>query len=275
MPQRGQRSNRGRGHTVASGGPRRATPRKVGVGGEQVEGRRAVFELLRAKRRKIHEIWFDQDLDRTGIVAEIAELALQRGVPLVSVARGRFERAVASDASQGVVAFAQPLDDQPLGQLIRARSGLGNVVVLDHVSDPRNLGAILRSAECAGFIGAVLAERRATKVTPTVTKSAAGAIEYLRFSVVPGIPAALEELKELGMWIVGLDPSATTSIYDLDLLDAPVALVLGSEGKGLARLVRERCDALASIPQFGKIDSLNVSAAATVALFETSRRRRS
>ncbi len=254
-------------------GPRRAPAREIELGGDQIEGRRAVFEALRANRRTVREVWFDAGLERTGLVSEIAHLALQRGVPLIEVTNARFDRTVRSDSSQGVLAFAEPLRDLTLVELVKSCRRQPALILLDHVTDPRNLGAILRSAECAGFEGIVIAERRSTKVTPTVTKTSAGAVEYLRFAMVGGVPAAIEELKALGVWIVGLDPAGSQEIFDVELLTEPLALVLGSEGKGLSRLVRERCDVVATIPQSGSIASLNVSAAASVACFAVQRAR--
>ncbi len=147
------------------------------------------------------------------------------------------------------------------------------LLVVDGVTDPHNLGALLRSAECAGISGVVLPRHRSAHLSPTVTKVAAGAIEHLRFSVVGGIPAALTQLRELGVWTVGLAGEASRSLYDLELGDAPLAVVVGSEDRGLAPLVRRRCDELAAIPRSGQISSLNVSAAGAVAFFELARQR--
>ena len=147
------------------------------------------------------------------------------------------------------------------------------LLVVDGVDDPGNLGAILRTAECAGVTGVVLPRHRAARITPTVAKRAAGAIEHLRFAPVSGIPTALATLSELGVWTVGLEVAATQTVWELDIADAPLALVLGAEGRGLSRLVRRRCDVTARIPVTGRLDALNVSAAAAVALFEVLRRR--
>jgi 23S rRNA (guanosine2251-2'-O)-methyltransferase len=144
---------------------------------------------------------------------------------------------------------------------------------LDGVTDPQNLGALLRTADSAGATGLIVAKHRAAHVTPTVAKAAAGAIEYVPMAVVPGIPAALQALGAAGVWTVGLDGDATQSVFGLELATEPVALVLGAEGTGLSRLVRERCDVLASIPQRGALGSLNVAAAGAVACFEVARRR--
>jgi 23S rRNA (guanosine2251-2'-O)-methyltransferase len=146
--------------------------------------------------------------------------------------------------------------------------------VLDGITDPGNLGAILRTAECAGVTGVILPRHRSVHISPTVTKTAAGAIEHLPMAVVGGIPTALTRLKELGVFTVGLEAGAETQIFGLPIqADAPVALVLGAEGQGLGRLARERVDTLAAIPLRGNLNSLNVAMAGAVACFEIVRRR--
>jgi 23S rRNA (guanosine2251-2'-O)-methyltransferase len=146
-------------------------------------------------------------------------------------------------------------------------------LVLDGITDPHNLGAVLRSAECAGVTGIVLPRHRSVHLSPTVAKVAAGAIEYLPMALVAGIPTALQKLSSAGVWTVGLGGESKQALYDLPLGDQPVALVLGSEGAGLAALTRKRCDALASIPQHGTLSSLNVSTAAAIACFDVARQR--
>jgi tRNA G18 (ribose-2'-O)-methylase SpoU len=147
------------------------------------------------------------------------------------------------------------------------------LVLLEGVTDPQNLGAILRSAECAGATGVAVPRHRSVHVTPAVTKAAAGAIEHLRMALVSGVPSALQALERLGVMTVGLDERGTSSLYELELGDRPVALVLGSEGSGLSQLARRRCDVLCRIPLGGELPSLNVSAAAAVACFEVARQR--
>jgi 23S rRNA (guanosine2251-2'-O)-methyltransferase len=247
----------------------------VGLGGEQIEGRRAVRELLSAGRRPVREVWMAEGLDDASVVADISALARGRGVPLRTVARSRLESAARTDAPQGVLAFATSLPEARLEELVRRdRAGTAPfLLVLDGVTDPHNLGALLRTAECAGATGAVLPRRRAAHVTPTVTKAAAGAIEHLPIAVVAGIAGALRALADAGVWTVGLDAGARMSLWDLELAPEPVALVLGGEGRGLSRLVRTRCDVLVAIPQRGAIESLNVGAAGALACFEVARRR--
>jgi 23S rRNA (guanosine2251-2'-O)-methyltransferase len=141
------------------------------------------------------------------------------------------------------------------------------------VTDPGNLWAVLRSASAAGVTGVVLPRHRAVHVTPTVAKAAAGAIEHLPMALVGGIPTALSRLREQGVWLMGLDADGERSVWDLDLGDVPVALVVGAEGEGLSRLARQRCDAIVSIPMRGPLDSLNAATAAAIACFEVARRR--
>jgi 23S rRNA (guanosine2251-2'-O)-methyltransferase len=147
------------------------------------------------------------------------------------------------------------------------------LLVLDGITDPGNVGALLRTAECAGVTGVVLPRHRAAHVTPAATKAAAGAAEHLPIALVGGLPAAIERLKVLDVWVVGLDMDGDVAVHDLPTLPGRVALVLGSEGKGLSRLVRERVDLLAAIPLHGVLGSLNVAAAGAVACYEVARRR--
>jgi 23S rRNA (guanosine2251-2'-O)-methyltransferase len=174
-----------------------------------------------------------------------------------------------------VLAHAEALAEADIDELcVAAPDGRPPLlVVLDGVTDPHNLGALLRSALCAGATGAVLPRHRAVHVTPAVTKAAAGCIEHLPMALVPGVPATLRRLVRNRVWTVGLDPTAPASLFDLALASDPVALVLGAEGSGLSHLVRQRCDTVVAIPQTARVASLNVSTAAAVACFEVSRRR--
>jgi 23S rRNA (guanosine2251-2'-O)-methyltransferase len=266
-PPAGQRA-RGRSAAVSV----RAAP---AVGGEQVEGRRAVRELLAAGRRPVRELWVAEGLDDAPILVEIASLARAAAVPVRRVARSRLASLARTEAPQGVVALAAPLPETELEHLAARPTGAPApfLVVLDGVTDPHNLGAVLRSAEAAGATGAVLPRHRAAHVSPTVTKAAAGAVEHLAFAVVPGIPAAIAALAGAGVWTVGLDVAAPTPLWALEVATEPVAIVLGAEGRGLSRLTRERCDLLVSIPQRGATHSLNVAAAGALACFEVARRR--
>jgi len=237
------------------------------LGGDQVEGRRAVLELLRSGRRRPRAVYVSTAIasEEVSEIVELAAGALRR------VAPERVEQMARSEVHQGVVAMAPPLRPVDIDDLLAVEGAF--LVAVDGVTDPRNLGAIMRSAETAGATGMVLPRHRSVRVTPVVAKAAAGAIEYLPIALVGGIPAALDRAKRTGCWAVGLDEQGDRSLFDLDLADQPIVLVLGSEGRGLARLTRDRCDVLVRIPVQGHLASLNVSAAATLACHEVARRR--
>ncbi len=233
-------------------------------------------ELLLAGRRRAREVWMASDLDDAGIIADILTLAEQARVPVRDVSRRVLEREARSEAPQGVLAKAAPLPEADLDELATHRPGRPApfLLALDGVTDPGNLGALLRSADGAGATGVVLPRHRAAHITPTVAKAAAGAIEYLPIALVGGLPAALGGAKELGCWVVGLDDAADQPLGELGRLAAePVVLVLGSEGAGLSRLVRARCDLVVAIPMHGRLGSLNVATAGALAAYEIARHR--
>ena len=246
------------------------------LGGGQIEGRQAVRELLLAQRRKVHEIWISGELEGSEALEGIIALARANKVPVAYVARKRLEAQARSEAPQGILAMAAELPEVDLAELLRRRPGHPPfLVAVDGVTDPGNLGAILRSCEGAGVDGVILPRHRAVHVTPTVAKAAAGAVEHVPIAVVSGLPAALARMKDAGVWIVGLDDAADRSLFDLgDLAAEAVCVVLGAEGEGLSRLVRERCDLICAIPMHGRVESLNVSAAAALAAYEVRRYRR-
>jgi 23S rRNA (guanosine2251-2'-O)-methyltransferase len=245
------------------------------LGGEQVEGRQAVRELLIAQRRKALEVWISSELEGSESVEDIVALAKANRVPVTYAARRKLESEARSEAPQGVLAKAEPLPEADFGALLRRRAGrVPFLVAIDSVTDPGNLGAIVRSCDGAGVDGVIVPRHRAVHVTPTVAKAAAGAIEHVPIAVVPGLPAALARVKEAGIWVVGLDDAADRSLFELgDLAEEAVCLVLGAEGAGLSRLARERCDLVVSIPMNGRLSSLNVSAAAALATYEVLRHR--
>jgi 23S rRNA (guanosine2251-2'-O)-methyltransferase len=235
-----------------------------------------VRELLIAQRRKTFEIWVSNDLDENDVINDILALAADQRVPVRRVPRKEIEKEARSEAPQGVLAMAAPIPDVELGDLLAPRKG--NVpaflVAIDGVTDPGNLGAILRSCDGAGVHGVILPRHIAVHITPTAAKSAAGAAEYVPMCVVGGLPTALKQMKDAGVWIVGLSDAADKNIFQIgDLTSEPICLVLGAEGAGLSRLVKERCDLLVSIPMGGSLSSLNVSAAAALATYEVVRSR--
>ena len=274
-----QHSSRGAGRTgkVAAPGdparPRKATEKTLG--GEQVEGRQAVRELLIAGRRRVREVWVATDLDQNEVVGDIVDIARSMRVQVTEVARKRLEAQARSEAPQGVIAFAAPLPEVELADLLRRRPGTPPfLVAVDGVTDPGNLGALLRCCDGAGVQGVVLPRHRAVHITPTAAKAAAGAVEHVAMAMVGGLPAALARIKDAGIWVVGLDDAADRSLFDVgDLAAEGICLVLGAEGAGLSRLVRERCDLIVSIPMRGRLSSLNVSAAAALATYEVARHR--
>ncbi len=255
-----------------------------GAGGDQVEGRQAVTELLAAGRRPVVDVWVATEAEQrsASVIDRITELASQRGVPIRRVSGARLAAEARTEAPQGVLAHARPLPEADLDDLCRPGAGTASLaggpgtpflLALDGVTDPQNLGALLRTADGAGVTGVLLPRHRAAHVTATVTKAAAGAVEHVPIAVVSGLPAALSRAVDLGLWVVGLDPGADQSLFDLTLADQGVVVVLGAEGKGLSRLVRQRCDLMVCIPLRGNLPSLNVAAAGALALFEISRRR--
>jgi 23S rRNA (guanosine2251-2'-O)-methyltransferase len=197
---------------------------------------------------------------------------------VLHVARARLEREARSEAPQGVLAHAAEIPEADLGALIGVRrdprSAPPFLVAVDGVTDPGNLGAIIRSCDGAGVSGVLLPRHRSVHVTPTVAKASAGAVEYVPMALVPGLPAALKQLKDHGVWVVGLDDGADRVLYEIgSLATEPICIVLGAEGAGLSRLVRERCDSIVSIPMAGHVSSLNVATAAAITLYEVSRLR--
>ena len=248
-----------------------------GLGGEQVEGRQAVRELLIAERRKVKEIWIASDIDDSEIIQDIVQLAEAMRVPINDVSRRVLEDQARSEAPQGVLAFAASLPEADFESLLVTRgSQKPFLVAVDGVTDPGNFGALLRCCEGAGVTGVIVPRHRAVHVTPTVAKSAAGAIEYVPMSVVAGLPVAITQIRDNGVWVVGLDDSSDRPLFDIaNLADEAICLVLGAEGSGISRLVLQRCDMVVSIPMMGQLGSLNVSAAAALATYEVARVRAS
>lgn len=281
-PQRNQsRSQRPHGQNQARGKGARADDvrsgstgegrRHKGPGGDRVEGRQAVRELLLANKRRVREIVFQEGLDSAAIIEDIEILAADQGVSIKILGRGAFDAYAQTESSQGVLADADPLETVEIEDLIEGDNPF--LVMVDGVTDPHNLGAIFRSADASGADGIILPKHRSARITPTVAKSSVGAIEHVPVANVAGVPAAIQILQKHNVWVIGLDEAADRSIFEFDIADQPLCLVLGAEGPGLSRLTRERCDALVSIPMQGAVASLNVSTAATVAMFDVARRR--
>lgn len=231
-----------------------------------------VLEALRARSRRIDKVMIAHGA-REHRLQEITELARENGIAVSKLSREELERHLEHGVNhQGVAAIAAAADYVREDEIWDTIGSEALVVVLDGVEDPRNFGAILRTAECAGVDGVFIPERRAVGLTETVVKSAAGATEYVKVAKAANINRLIDELKHRNIWVVGTSGDSTTSYTDWDWTQ-PSALVLGNEGSGLHRLVAENCDVLVKIPMYGKIDSLNVSVAAGVVLFEAKRQR--
>jgi 23S rRNA (guanosine2251-2'-O)-methyltransferase len=251
-------------------------PTRRDLGGDQIEGRQAVRELLVAGRRRVFELMVASGDDGRGPLRDLTDLANKVRVPVKHVSAGKLAAAARTESPQGVIARCAPLEEVEVESLTKRRKGVAPLLLaVDGVTDPGNLGALLRAAECSGITGVVLPRHRSVHITPTVAKAAAGAIEHLPMAVVPGLPAALERMKEAGVWVVGLDGGGDERIDRLTLAAEPLVLVFGAEGRGLSPLVRKRCDVVAAIPLRGRLASLNVAAAGAIACYEVARQRAS
>lgn len=236
-----------------------------------IYGSLPVSEALRSRSRRIDRIEI-ADGARQHRLDEIYDLARAQNVGIRRVPRERLDQLVGQDTNhQGIVAFAAAASYAEVDDLLSGDSN-ALLVILDGVEDPRNLGAVLRTAECAGADGVIIPERRAVGLTETVAKSSAGATEYVKVAKAANLNRLIEDLKARNIWVVGTSGDATMNYTEWDWKQ-PSALVLGAEGSGLHRLVRENCDVLVKIPMYGKIESLNVSVAAGVILFEARRQR--
>jgi 23S rRNA (guanosine2251-2'-O)-methyltransferase len=237
-----------------------------------------VLEALRAENRRAEKIIVAEGTNEKRL-AEILFLARKNGVPFQKTAKENLSKLIENGVNhQGVIAYIASADYFPaeklLGEIYQKLEADEKplIVILDGVEDPRNLGAILRAVECAGADGVFIPERRAVGLTETVAKSSAGAAEYVKVAKVTNLNRLIDELKEHNIWVVGASGGAETDYTDWDWR-VPCALILGGEGKGLHRLTAEKCDALVKIPMRGRIESLNVSVATGVILFEANRQR--
>ncbi len=240
-----------------------------------IVGRNPVMEALRAGT-SIETILLSTSV-RGRFAADLRREARRHGVVVKAVPPDYLRRQVGTGTHQGVVAVASAWSYVPLEEILRRAKAADTpalVVILQGVQDPQNLGSIIRTAEALGVHGIVIPKRRAVGVTPTVTKASAGAAEHLPIAVVTNVARTLSYLKEAGLWIVGAEAGTGTLTWEVDLT-VPLAVVLGSEGKGISRLVRETCDFLVEIPMGGKLNSLNVSVAAGIMLYEVMRQKRS
>lgn len=236
----------------------------AGHGEELLYGRHAVLEALRAGRRHIRRIFLGEGVERSPILAEIVAAARLVGCAVVETPRHRLDNAAPAN-HQGVIAQAQEYPYADLSELLTA-TGDRLYLAFDHLQDVQNLGTLLRTAEAMGVTGVLLPGRRSAVITPAVVNASAGAVEHLQIALVGNLVQALEVMKENGIWVVGLDAVPEAIPLAKANLSGPLVLVVGAEGAGLSRLVRERCDWLVSIPMLGKVESLNAAIAGSVVL---------
>ena len=240
-------------------------------------GRNAVREALRAQRRSFDQLLVSSGAQESGTLGEVVKLAEKIGVKVSRVDRHDLNRRLREANHQGVALIC---GDYPYVELedclnvAEERNEPPLLLLLDHLQDPQNIGTLLRTAETVGVHGVVMPSRRAAEVTPAVVNASSGATEHLNITIVPNLANAITALQKAGVWVVGLEDDPKAQIYDQTDLDMPLALVVGAEGPGLARLTRERCDFLVKLPMRGQIASLNAAVAGSLVLYYAWRIRR-
>lgn len=256
-----------------SGDSRGGRGKRPDSGGDRVvAGVHPVREVLRAGGA-VRRLVVDQERRRTDEITELLGLARDAGVPVDQVGRDQVDELAAGQVHQGVVALAPPFAYADLDRVLADLSGEKRLLVaLDGITDPHNVGSIARTAEAVGAAGLLIPSRRASGVTPTVEKAAAGALAHLPVARVTNLVRALQQAKKAGFWVVGLDAEGDVDVTESGLLDESVVVVVGSEGDGLAHLTRVECDELVRLPMRGRVASLNASVAAAVAMYEVVRR---
>ena len=253
--------------------PRVAAPEVQEEDETRLEGRNALTEALRAGRTIDKVFIADGDIDKG--LQRLAAMAKEAGAVIVPVDRRKLDLMSTTHAHQGVIAQAAAHEYATIDDILAEAAARGQaplIVICDELSDPHNLGAIMRSAECAGAHGVIIPKRRSVGLTATVAKASAGAVEYMKVARVSNINTCIAELKEKGVWIYGAAGEGSVPMYRSDLT-GPAAIVIGNEGDGLSPLVRKNCDMLVHIPMSGRISSLNASAAASILLYEAVRQR--
>ncbi len=253
--------------------PDREEPAARGGEDELIAGKHPVLEAMRAGRA-LNKIFLFKDAQRH-LVQPIMDEAKARGVVVQTVDRRKLDQLAPDMQHQGVVAQAAPIAYAEVEDLLARAAERGEapfIVLLDEIEDPHNLGSILRTADCTGAHGVIVPKRRSAGLTAVVAKTSAGAVEYVPVARVANLVQTMEKLKEAGLWIAGADAGAPESFHETKLT-GPLAVVIGSEGKGLSRLVREKCDFILSLPMFGHVNSLNASVAAGVIMYEVVRQR--
>ncbi len=252
---------------------RKRPPQRDAEADGVIEGRNAVIEALRAGTA-IDKIYLAKG-DTDSALGHIANTARANGVVVVNADRRKLDEMSRTHAHQGVIAVAAVREYASIEDIFQRAEEQGEaplIVLCDELSDPHNLGAVIRTAECAGAHGVVIPKRRSAGLTAIVAKTSAGAVSHIPVARVPNLTVLMKELQKRGVWIFGAEMNGTTSLYEADL-KGPAAIVIGSEGSGMSRLVAETCDFTVSIPMKGKINSLNASAAAAILLYEAVRQR--
>jgi 23S rRNA (guanosine2251-2'-O)-methyltransferase len=248
--------------------------KNIATNSSVIAGRNAVRELL-SGGRDIDKIYVQRG-EREGSIKMLVAKAAERKIPVIEVERTKLDAMCAGVPHQGIAAMVAEQNYSSIEEIIEFANSRGEkpfVVICDGVEDPHNLGAIIRSAECSGVHGVIIPKRRAVGLTAVVAKSSAGALEHMRVARVTNLASAIDELKELGFWVYAADMDGES--YCKTDYSGSVALVLGSEGFGISRLVKEKCDFVVSIPIYGAVNSMNVSCAAAVLLTEIARQRHS
>ena len=238
----------------------------------QLEGRNAVLEVLKSGR-DIEKIYLQKG-NVEGTLRRIAAMAKERGIIVQEVVRQKLDDMSQTKNHQGVIAIVSVHEYAEVSDILKSAYDKGEkpfIIILDSITDPHNLGAVIRSAECAGAHGVIIPKRRSVGLTAVVGKTSAGALEYMPVARVTNISRTIEDLQKEGIWAVCADMDGND--YFSAPLDTPIALVIGSEGEGVSRLVKEKCDFTVSIPMYGRISSLNASVAASLMMYEVVRQR--
>jgi len=240
---------------------------------ERIEGRNPVIEAIRADRA-INKIFVSKG-EKEGSIKYIIALAREKGIVVQEVDRSKLDTLSITRAHQGVIAFAAAKEYVDVDYILEAAASAGEapfIIILDEITDPNNFGSILRTADAAGAHGVIIPKRRAIGLTATVSKASAGAAEYVPVARVTNLGQTIDYLKKNGVWIVGTDLTGEKPFYDSDL-KGPIALVIGSEGEGMGRLVKEKCDFIVNIPMKGHVSSLNAGVAAAIVMYEILKQR--
>lgn len=242
-----------------------------------IYGKNPIIELLSNPSSEIEELYISRN-DKSNDASEILKTAKSRGIKTSSLTKESLSELCDTHSHQGIAARIKDYEYHNLADIVSRTKEKGDkllLIILDHLEDPQNLGAIIRTADVLGAHGVVIPKDRAASVTPAVVKASSGAVSYMPVSRVVNLANVIRDLKKGGVWIVGADSSSSTSVHQEDFKNLDIALVIGNEGKGLGNNIKSECDFLVSIPQSGKVSSLNASVAAGILVYEIIRQRNS